>query len=254
MPTRYELITELYREQSARITKNAQNWMDFLNTACRNYRLPFDEQILLYAQRPDATAVLEVDAWNKRFGRWVNRNAKGIAVVDREYAGQQRLKYYFDISDTHESRYSRPVPIWQYDRRMDEGMIRELASRYGDAVDTASVETALMSATRVAVADSLDAHTADILDMRQGSLLEDLSDAEVKAMFYDLLINSVSYMALARCDMNTELYFEREDFTDIFHFNTVSSLTAYGVALRQAAGEYLSAIAVTLQQLQKKVS
>ncbi len=251
MPTRYELITELYREHSAFITKNAQNWMDFLKTACRNYRLPFEEQILLYAQCPDATAVLEVDAWNKRFGRWVNRNAKGIAVVDREYAGQQRLKYYFDISDTHESRYSRPVPIWQYDRRMDEGMIRELSSRYGDAVDTASVETALISATRVAVADSLEAYTADILDMRQGSLLEDLSDAEVKAMFYDLLINSVSYMALARCDMNTELYFEREDFTDIFHFNTVSSLTAYGVALRQAAGEYLSVIAVTLQQLQK---
>ena len=115
MARRYEQITELYRQSIREITSRPENWTSFLRSACRNYRLPFDELVLIYAQRPDATAVLPIEGkngWNKRFGRWVNRGATGIAVFDREYVHGTRLKYYFDISDTHESRFARPVPLW----------------------------------------------------------------------------------------------------------------------------------------------
>ena len=108
MAKRFETITELYRKVQAEVA-NPREWQKFLASACRNYRLPFDEQLLVYAQRPDATAVLEIERWNRRFGRWVNRGATGIAVFSGE---GNRLKYYFDISDTHEGRNSRPVPVW----------------------------------------------------------------------------------------------------------------------------------------------
>lgn len=116
MARRYEQITELYRQSIREITSRPENWTSFLCSACRNYRLPFDELVLIYAQRPDATAVLPIEGkngWNKRFGRWVNKGSTGIAVFDREYVQGTRLKYYFDISDTHESRFARPVPLWE---------------------------------------------------------------------------------------------------------------------------------------------
>ena len=111
MAIRYKALTELYQETQRKVTAPAE-WQQFLMSACRNYRLSFDEQLLVYAQRPDATAVLEIERWNKRFGRWVNRGANGIAVFDGEHSGKQRLKYYFDVSDTHKGRFSRPVPLW----------------------------------------------------------------------------------------------------------------------------------------------
>lgn len=118
MAAKYQLITELYEHTAAQITDNQRNWTAFLRSACRNYKCRFDEQALIYAQRPDATAVLELEKWNKQFGRWVNKGATGIAVFDDEHNGKMRLKHYFDISDTHESRFSRTVPIWNMQERL----------------------------------------------------------------------------------------------------------------------------------------
>ena len=112
MAIRYKALTELYHEPQRSVTAPAQ-WQAFLASACRNYRLSFDEQLLVYAQRPDATAVLEMEHWNRRFDRWVDPGSTGIAVFDRDTSGRARLKYYFDISDTHEGRFHRPVPLWQ---------------------------------------------------------------------------------------------------------------------------------------------
>ena len=119
MATKHELITELYTRTQKNVTA-PQEWQRFLSTACRNFRLSFDEQLLLYAQRPDATAVLEIDKWNRQFGRWVNRGATGIAVFDGDTTGRARLKYYFDVSDTHPGRFSRRVPIWTMRREYEQ--------------------------------------------------------------------------------------------------------------------------------------
>ena len=125
MARKYDLISELYRRTCNAVVAESENWEAFLRSACRNYRLRFDEQLLIYAQRPDATAVLEIERWNQSFGRWVNRGAKGIAVFEDADRNTQRLTHYFDISDTHESKYSRPVPIWQM--KPDISLIRILA-------------------------------------------------------------------------------------------------------------------------------
>lgn len=123
MARKYNLISELYDRTCKTVVANPQNWQNFLQSACRNYKLRYDEQLLIYAQRPDATAVLEIERWNRNFGRWVNRGARGIAVFADEDRKTQRLSHYFDISDTHEGRYSRPVPLWAMQEEYTEAVI-----------------------------------------------------------------------------------------------------------------------------------
>ena len=120
MARKYDLISELYNRTCKTVVSSPKSWQDFLTSACRNYKLRFDEQLLVFAQRPDATAVLEIERWNGTFGRWVNKGATGIAVFDDVSRSRQRLIHYFDISDTHESRYSRPVPIWSMKPEYEE--------------------------------------------------------------------------------------------------------------------------------------
>lgn len=126
MARKYNLISELYDRTCKTVVANPQNWQNFLQSACRNYKLRYDEQLLIYAQRPDATAVLEIERWNRNFGRWVNRGARGIAVFADEDRKTQRLSHYFDISDTHEGRYSRPVPLWDMQEEYTEAVIETL--------------------------------------------------------------------------------------------------------------------------------
>jgi len=131
MARKYDLISELYNRTCKTVVANPQNWQAFLRSACRNYKLRYDEQLLVYAQRPDATAVLEIERWNTRFGRWVNRGAKGIAVFEDANRERQRLTHYFDISDTHGSRYSRPVPLWEMKEEYESEIIETLESTFG---------------------------------------------------------------------------------------------------------------------------
>ena len=150
MARRYEMITELYERTRAAVT-SPQEWQKFLATACRNYKLPFDEQLLLFAQRPDATAVLEIERWNRQFGRWVNRGSTGIAVFDRDAPGRARLKYYFDISDTHPGRFARRVPLWQVRVEHETEITEALENSFGELADKSSFAEALLSAAKNAV-------------------------------------------------------------------------------------------------------
>ena len=154
MAIRYKALTELYQETQRSVTAPDQ-WRAFLASACRNYRLSFDEQLLVYAQRPDATAVLEIERWNRQFGRWVNRGANGIAVFDGEHNGKPRLKYYFDISDTHEGRYSRPVPLWDMQEEYTEAVIETLENTFGQLTYKSVLSDAVMSAAQNAAEDNL---------------------------------------------------------------------------------------------------
>ena len=153
MATRWEQITELFKQTAREVTTTPASWRAFLTSACRNYRLPFDEQLLIYAQRPDATAVLEMERWNQRFGRWVNRGAKGIAVFDRERP--HRLRYYFDMTDTHETRMSRPVPLWQVRPEYEQDVAESLENSFGELEHREDFGDALLSAARNAVEDNM---------------------------------------------------------------------------------------------------
>jgi hypothetical protein len=153
MARKYDLISELYNRTCKTVVSNPQNWQAFLASACRNYKLRYDEQLLVYAQRPDATAVLEIEQWNKIFGRWVNRGARGIAVFADENRSRQRLTHYFDISDTHESRYSRTVPIWDMRQEYEADVIETLESTFGEIENKSSLAEAIMGAARNAAED-----------------------------------------------------------------------------------------------------
>ena len=161
MASKFELITELYRKTLKSVTA-PERWQRFLTAASHNYKLSFDEQLLVYAQRPDATAVLEIERWNRQFGRWVNRGATGIAVFDGEYNGRVRLKHYFDISDTHETPHSRPVPIWAVREEFAPDIIETLENSFGTLEDKSDLPTALLSAVKNAVQDNI----ADYLDRK----------------------------------------------------------------------------------------
>lgn len=254
MARKYEMITELYRQSLQEITSRPESWTAFLRSACRNYRLPFDEQVLVHAQRPDAVAVLEIEGengWNKRFGRWVNRGAKGIAVFDREYTHGTRLKYYFDISDTHESRFARPVPLWEMHPAYEADIIESLENSFGELESKENLAAALLSTAKNAVEDNMPDYLADLLLSRENSFLEELDDFNVEVAYRDALQTSVAYMLMTRCGIDADEYLFREDFSNLLNFNTPETVNALGTAASDIAEMGLSEIARTVRNLQK---
>lgn len=254
MARRYEQITELYRQSIREITSRPENWTSFLRSACRNYRLPFDELVLIYAQRPDATAVLPIEGkngWNKRFGRWVNRGATGIAVFDREYVHGTRLKYYFDISDTHESRFARPVPLWEVQPGQEADVIESLENCFGELESKENLASALLSTAKNAVEDNMQDYLSDLLISREGSFLEELDDLNVEVAYRNALQASVGYIFLTRCGLNADAYLGREDFAPLLNFNTPETVNAIGVATRDIAEIGLAEISRTVRNLQR---
>ena len=252
MARRFQEITELYRQEIAALAR-ADRWTAFLRSACRNYKLPFEEQVLVHAQRPDATAVLEIERWNRQFGRWVNKGATGIAVFDRDYPGRTRLKYYFDISDTHESRLSRPVPLWQVPAEQEPDVIEALENRFGALDDKGTLEEAIVSAMENAAADNMTDYLDDLQNCRDNSLLEELDELNLSVLYRRLLENSTAYMLMCRCGLEPDEYFDPEDFSEVFNFNTPETLNALGVATRDIAESGLSAIALTVRSRQKQI-
>jgi hypothetical protein len=212
MASKYQLITDLYESTIQAVTNTPAAWTAFLRSACRNYKCRFDEQILIYAQRPDATAVLEIEKWNEQFGRWVNRGAKGIAVFDDEHNGNYRLKHYFDISDTHESRFARRVPLWQMEPRFETEVIESLENSFGELEDKATLADALISAAHNAVEDNLSDYLNELIYCREDSLLEELDELNIEMEYRTSLQNSVAYMLLTRCGIDVEDYLEPLDF------------------------------------------
>ena len=252
MARRFQEITEVYRQEIAALAR-ADRWAAFLRSACRNYKLPFEEQVLVHAQRPDATAVLEIERWNRQFGRWVNKGATGIAVFDRDYPGRTRLKYYFDISDTHESRLSRPVPLWQVPTEQEPDVIEALENRFGALDDKGTLEEAIVSAMENAAADNMTDYLDDLQNCRDNSLLEELDELNLSVLYRRLLENSTAYMLMCRCGLEPDEYFDPEDFSEVFNFNTPETLNALGVATRDIAESGLIAIALTVRSRQKQI-
>ena len=251
MATRWEQITELFKQTAREVTTTPASWRAFLTSACRNYRLPFDEQLLIYAQRPDATAVLELDRWNQRFGRWVNRGAKGIAVFDREHPN--RLRYYFDVADTHETRMSRLVPLWQVRPEYEQDVVETLENSFGELEHREDLGDALLSAARNAVEDNMGDYLGELEQLTQGSLLEELDGDNLALQFRTVLGNSVAAMLLARCGIDPAGYLEDEDFQEIGNFNTPETRNALGVATRDIARMCLDEIARTVLPLERQI-
>ena len=245
MATRYELITELYKRTQKNVAE-PQEWQRFLTTACRNFRLSFDEQLLLYAQRPDATAVLEIDKWNRQFGRWVNRGATGIAVFDGDTTGRARLKYYFDVSDTHPGRFSRRVPIWTMRREYEQEVTEALENSFGELENKYSLAAALISAAKNAVEDNMQDYLQELHYYKENSFLEELDDLNIEVQYRNALQNSVAYMLLMRCGIDPSDYFTDDDFRGVVDFNTPQTLNALGVATGDIAQMCLTEISRTV--------
>ena len=252
MARKYDLISEMYRRTAHAVVSDVQNWQAFLRCACRNYRLRFDEQLLIYAQRPDATAVLEIERWNDKFGRWVNRGAKGIAVFEDAERSRQRLIHYFDISDTHESRYSRPVPIWDMKPEYTDDVIETLENTFGDLENRDSLVDAVMSAAKNAVEDNIPDYLSDLMYAADDSFLYGLSEDMITSMYRKAVTNSVAYMMMTRLGIDTEPYFETEDFSVITNFNTPEALNALGIASSDIAEMGLGEISRTILALDRK--
>ena len=249
MAAKYQLITELYQRTGKTVTRNPQAWQNFLSSACRNYKCRFDEQLLIYAQRPDAVAVTTIEVWNKLFKRWVNKDSKGIAVFDTK-GRRNTLKYYFDVSDTHEGYYgSRPVPIWQINKRYEQAVIERLSDRFGGAENGGLAEV-LMETAKNAVEDNLQDYTAQLKSCVKDSFLEELDDYNIEVMYRELATNSVAYMLMARCGIDTAEYFDREDFSAVVNFNTPQTLNAIGIATSDIAEMALREISLSIRNVQ----
>lgn len=249
MAAKYQLITELYRRTGVAVTKNPQAWQGFLASACRNYKCRFDEQLLIYAQRPDAIAVARLETWNKQFKRWVNKDSRGIAVFDTK-GRRNTLKYYFDVSDTHEGYYgSRPVPIWQMDKRYEQSVMERLSDRFG-GTESGDLASVLMETAENAVEDNLPDYLTQLKDCIKDSFLEELDDFNIEVIYKRLAINSVAFMLLTRCGLDAGELFDAEDFRDIVNFNTPETLNAIGIATSDISEMALREISAAVRNVQ----
>ena len=251
MASKFQFITELYHSTLAELTGDYESWTGFLRSACYNYKCPFDEQVLIYAQRPDATAVLELEKWNRQFGRWVNAGATGIAVMDEAH-GKGRLKHYFDITDTHATRISRPVPIWSMEPAYTGPVIETLEATFGTLAEKDTLPDAILSASRNAVADNVQDYLRDLLDCRGGSMLEELDALNVEVTYRRALERSVAYMLMTRLSLPAMAYLLPEDFEGIYSFDTPSTINALGIATSDIAEMGLREISRTVMQVRRE--
>ena len=249
MPTKFQFITELYDQTVRSVTSSYKSWTGFLRAACYNYKCPFDEQILIYAQRPDATAVLEMERWNRQFGRWVNRGAKSIAVFGDD--GHHLLKLYFDVSDTHESRFARPLPIWTMQPDFEPAVIETLEATFGNLSEKENLADAVRSACHNAVADNITDYLQDLRECREDSLLEELDDLNLEVFYRDALEVSVAYMLMTRLGLPADEYFSPDEFAHVYEFNTPTTINALGIATSDIAEMGLREISRTVMQAQR---
>ena len=251
MARKYDLISELYDRTCASVSENPLNWQGLLRTASYNFRLRFDEQLLLYAQRPDATAVLPIERWNGSFGRWVNRGAKGIAVFEDENRQRQRLTHYFDISDTHGSRYARPVPLWQMKLEYESDVAETLENTFGEADDNSTLESIIEGCVGNAVDDNIADYLADLQSLQEGSVAQSLLPDAARDIYTQLVKQSVAYMITVRLGLDTFRY-SAESFMNIGYFNTPEMINAVGFATSDIAEMGLTEIARTINALEKQ--
>ena len=251
MARKYDLISELYRRTADRVVSSQQSWQRFLSSACRNYKLRFDEQLLVYAQKPEATAVLEIERWNESFGRWVNRGAHGIAVFAEEDRSRQRLKYYFDISDTHPGRGSRTVPVWEMHEGDEPAVMESLEAAFGPFSQNESLSDSITAAAHNVVEDNLPDYLQELLLLRQDSFLEELDELNVGVLYRQAVENSVAFMLMTRLGINSDGFFDAVDFDAVLNFNTPATINSLGFATSDIAEMALTEVARTITAAQR---
>ena len=250
MSTKYERISELYADICKAVVSSPERWQDFLKSACRNYKLRFDELLLIYAQRPDATAVLEIEQWNK-FGRYVKRGSNGIAVFEDAKRTNQRLVHYFDISDTGSSKYARPVPIWKMKEEYENRVIETFEKRFGVLENNMTLPDAVVSTVTKTVEESILNYRKTLIRESKNSFLSDFDETAITSVYRNIVSNSVAFLVMTRLDIDTSKYFDDEDFREITSFNTVETLNAIGLATGEVSQKLLTSAAKTIISLEK---
>lgn len=249
MATKLQLITELSQNTAKDIVKTPGNWISFLKTAAWNYKYPFQDQLLIFAQRPDATACAPIEIWNEKFGRWVNRGAKGIALIN-DSGSRLTLRHVFDVSDTN-SRYNRPVVLWSLRDEYSEDVTETLENAFGDLKDKSNILAALISTAFNAVEDNYPDYLSDLMYSRENSFLEELDDLNVEAIFKNALRNSVAYLLLIRCGYPADEFFNFDDFQGIVNFNTLETISSLGAATSDISEMILKEISATVKNIQR---
>lgn len=250
MASKFELLAKVYDDVSKDVIRSPDKWQKFLSSVCFNHRLRFDEQLLVYAQRPDATAVLEFEKWNKRFNRRINKGSKGIAVFTDD--NRKYIKYYFDISDTAEREHSNPVPVWQYKEEYQADVIETLENSYGELESKDNLYNAVISMSENIVEDNIPDYLSDLLAVSDGSFLEELDEDMISSMYRITVQNSIAFMVLTRLGFDAKEYFDRTDFQSVVNFNTPDTLNALGFATSDISQMVLSEIGKTVKSLEKE--
>lgn len=249
MPSKYQIISELASQTARDITSKAERYTSFLVTAANNYKYSFKEQLLIHAQKPDATACAEIETWN-RLGRWVNKGTRGIALlVDRDTP--YKLRHVFDYSDTN-SRAGRVVTLWQMRPQYEEAVKESLQDSFGEVEQTADFPHFLMEIAKNAVEDNFSDYLSNLQSVKGESFLEELDDLNLEVWLKDTLRSSVAYMALVRAGYQPSLYFTRDDFSHIYDFNTVPVISVLGAATSDISEMVIREIAETVKGLEKE--
>lgn len=247
MASKLRLITDLYGETLTQISKNPDDWMSFLECAAMNYKYPFNDQVLIYAQRPEAVACAKIEAWNKQVGRWVNRGAKGIALLSEDN-GYTNLRYVFDIADTN-SKFGKSFRLWSVSKPYELDIIESLENKYGELDDKSSLGLAIKSVSKILVEDNMQDYLEDLKFYRENSSLEPMSDEAVQLLFQNALENSIAFSMIKRCGLNPNDYFTNEDFTPILAFDSYETITRLGVATSEISEMGIREIYNTIKKL-----
>lgn len=252
MVKKFDVITKLYEEATQEVTESPEKWIAFLQSASKNYRLPFDEQLLIHVQRPEATAVLPMEKWNEKFGRWVKRDSKGIAVFDKS-SDRLKLKYYFDVSDTREGKYKRlvrPVSLWSVAEEQQEPVKEALVNTFGVTDgDRKEFAMVILEASLNIAEDNIGDYLPDILLATKDSPLEEIDEFNIRLKMKQLLANSISYMLFLRCGIEPDIYLETRDFQNIRDFHTKELVNLFGVAASDMSEMALGEVADTIRKL-----
>lgn len=247
MASKLRLITDLYGETLTQISKNPDDWMSFLECAAMNYKYPFNDQVLIYAQRPEAVACAKIEAWNKQVGRWVNRGAKGIALLSEDN-GYTNLRYVFDIADTN-SKFGKSFRLWSVPKPYEVDIIESLENKYGELEDKSSLGLAIKSVSKIIVEDNMQDYLEDLKFYRENSSLEPMTDEAVQLLFQNALENSIAFSMIKRCGLNPNDYFTNEDFTPILAFDSYETITRLGVATSEISEMGIREIYNTIKKL-----
>ena len=252
MPNKYQLINEMARETLKDITSKPENWIKFLDTASSNYKYDFNEQVLIYTQKPDATACAEIDIWNRRLKRWVTKGAKGIALISLQN-GRNILRHVFDISDTY-SGINKELKLWEVKESYHNGIIETLENSFGDLVIKADLSEAIYSATQNLVEDNFNDYLRELKEVVKYSSLKDLEENEVDGAFITLLINSITYMIMKRCGLDPSAQFSADTFNQITSFDTRQVISRLGAAISDIAEQELREIYSTVINIEKSIN